>query len=89
VPALQFDIGNCRLLFGFVGRGVEEGEGVRGFVKGCARLVDVAAGGDLSSRKGREVEKRRGIEDRGMREDARRRQRVQIMLLVRLDLDGV
>jgi hypothetical protein len=63
VPALQFDIGNCRLLFGFVGRGVEEGEGVRGFVNGCARPVDVAAGGDVGSRKGWEVEKKRGMED--------------------------
>jgi hypothetical protein len=63
VPALQFDIGNCRLLFDFVGRGVEEGEGVRGFVNGCARPVDVAAGGDVGSRKGREVEKRRGMEE--------------------------
>lgn len=63
MPALQFDIGNCRLLFGFVGRGVEEGEGVRGFVNGCARPVDVAAGGDVGARKGREVEKKRGMED--------------------------
>jgi hypothetical protein len=79
VPALQFEIGNCRLLFGFVGRRAE-GEGVRGFVKGCASPVDVASVGDVGSKKGREVEKRREREGWGRREEVRRRQRMQIML---------
>jgi len=89
VPALQLDIGNWRLDLGFVGKGVAEGAGVSGFVKGCARPVEVAAGGGGGVSEGRVVEKRRGIEDRGRREEERRRQRVQIMVAVELNTDNV
>lgn len=82
MPALQLLIGKTRLPFGF-GFGVESeerGEGVRGLVKGCARPVDVA-GDDAGSWKGRVVEKARAKVNCGRRADARRRQRVHIIVV--------
>ena len=35
------------------------------------------------------MEKRRGIDDRGTREEKRKRQRVQIMVVVKFEVDGV
>lgn len=60
MPALQLDIGNCRLVFGFGGKGVAEGEGVRGFVKGCARPFEVTGTGEEGSRNALEAENARG-----------------------------
>jgi hypothetical protein len=54
---------------------------VRGLVKGCARPVEVAGGGDAGSWKGRVVEKARAKVNCGRRADARRRQRVQIIVV--------
>ena len=51
-------------------------EGESGFVNGRAMPVAVTG-----SRDGRVVENKRGIEDCGRRADARRRQRVQIMVI--------
>jgi hypothetical protein len=66
-------------------------EGESGFVNGRAMPVEVAegrpeVGGSVAvavtgSRDGRVVENKRGIEDCGRRADARRRQRVQIMVI--------
>ncbi len=92
MPALQLLIGNTRLLFGFGFKAVPAdrplGGGDNGFVNGCARPVDVAAG-DAGSNLGRVEVKVRAKLNSGRRDEARRRQRVQIIDVVSVNVEGV
>lgn len=92
MPALQLLIGNTKPLFGFGFRDLlgeaSFGAGDNGLVNGCARPVDVAVG-DAGSNLGCVEVKVRAKVTCGRRDEARRRHRVQIIVLGECGRRGV